>query len=136
MTSAPPEGFEPIDEPPGFDAMVGPYYRKEADDGPVHGFLAEARHINPRGVIHGGMLMTFIDRTLGSLVWHAIDGRPCATVSLNTDFLAPGRPGDWIECRGQVTRQTRALVFVRGELTAGDRTLMTASGVWKKLGAS
>ena len=83
-----------------------------------------------------GMLMTFIDRTLGSLVWHAIDGRPCATVSLNTDFLAPARPGDWIECRGQVTRQTRALVFVRGELTTADRTLMTASGVWKKLGVS
>lgn len=136
MTSAPPEGFIPIDEPPGFDAMVGPYYRKQTDDGPVHGVLAEARHLNPGGVIHGGMLMTFIDRTLGALVWHAIGGRPCATVSLNTDFLAPARPGDWIECRGQVTRQTRALVFVRGELTTGDRTLMTASGIWKKLGQS
>ncbi len=136
MTSAPPEGFTQITDPPGFDAMVGPYYRKQTDDGLVHGFLAEARHINPRGVIHGGMLMTFIDRTLGSLVWQAIDGRACATVSLNTDFLAPARPGDWIECRGQVTRQTRALVFVRGELTAGDRTLMTASGIWKKLGQS
>jgi len=36
---------------------------------------------------------------------------------------------------GEVTKTTRSLVFVRGTVTTGDKLLMTASGVWKRLGA-
>jgi acyl-coenzyme A thioesterase PaaI-like protein len=95
--------------------------------------MAEAKHANPNGVIHGGMLTTVIDHCLGAYVWHAIGRKPCATVTLNCSFITAGRPGDWIEAAGQITRRGRTLVFVDGALTSGDRTLLTAKGVWKVL---
>ena len=50
-------------------------------------------------------------------------------------YLAGARTGDWIECTGNITRETRSLIFIKGQLTIEGRIVMTASGVWKKLGA-
>src|SRR3712207_8296997 len=49
-----------------------------------YGFVAEARHINLGGVVHGGMLMSFADDVLGMTVWEAAGRKPCTTVQLNT----------------------------------------------------
>ena len=54
-----------------------------------------------------------------------------ATVSLNGDFLAAATVGEWVEAEGEVVRRTRALVFTRGAILCGERTLLTASGLWK-----
>jgi uncharacterized protein (TIGR00369 family) len=91
-------------------------------------------HINPNGLLHGGMLMTMADHVLGGLVWAMSERRTSSTVNLVTNFLAPGRLGDWVEGRGQVTRQTRSLVFARGRLYAGDTALVSCSGTWKYFG--
>ncbi len=120
----------------GFEQLVGPLWYKRFDDGWRYGLRAEERHANPNGLIHGGMLVTLVDHTLGAAVFHAIGKRPCATISLNCDFVAGTKPGAWIEASARITRQGRSLVFVRGELTAGATTVLTADGVWKVLGAN
>jgi acyl-coenzyme A thioesterase PaaI-like protein len=133
MTAPIPADFKPITLPGGFEELVGPLYWRRDGDTVRYGFRAEAKHANPNGVVHGGMLTTVIDHCLGSYVWHAIGRKPCATVTLNCSFIAAGRPGDWIEASGAITRRGRSLVFVDGALTCGDKTLLTAKGVWKVL---
>ena len=96
---------------------------------------ADHRHINKRQVVHGGMLVSLIDTTLAVACWNAGGGGPCATITLNTEFLGPARDGDWLVARAEVTRLTRSLVFVKGQLFAGDNLVLTANGVWKRLGA-
>ncbi|RZO67735.1 MAG: PaaI family thioesterase, partial [Parvularculaceae bacterium] len=55
------------------------------------------------------------------------------TVTLNTEFLAPGQIGDFIIATGETTKVGGGLVFARGLITAEDRTLMSFSGALKRL---
>ena len=64
---------------------------------------------------------------------HGLDGERCVTVSLNCEFTAPGEVGDLIESTAEVVRRTRSLAFVRGLLVAGERTLLSYSGIVKRL---
>ncbi len=127
----------------GYPALVGPFWVRREPPGEAPGgqrswryaFLAEPRHANLGGVVHGGMLMSFADDVLGMTVWEAAGRKPCTTVQLSTQFVSPARIGELVEGRAEVLRATRTLVFVRGTLTAGDRTVVSAEGVWKILGA-
>jgi uncharacterized protein (TIGR00369 family) len=121
----------------GYPALIGPFLaRREGDGAWRYGFVAEPRHLNKGGVVHGGMLMSFADDVLGMTAWEAADRQPCTTVQLNTQFVAPARPGALVEGRAEVLRRTRTLIFMRGTLAVGDRTVVHADGVWKILGAS
>ena len=123
--------------PDGYPALIGPFwFRKDAEGhGFRYGFVAEARHLNLGGVVHGGMLMSFADDALGATVWEAVGRKPCTTVQLSTQFIAPVKLGEFVEGRGEVLRATRSVVFVRGLVTVGERSIVHADGVWKILGA-
>ena len=135
MSAEVPAGFEAAAESETFESFVGPLYEKRVGEQYICGFRAAPHHGNRRGVVHGGMLFTFADHTLGNMVWERFGNKPCATITLNVDYLAGARTGDWIECTGTITRETRSLIFIKGQLTIDGQTVMTASGVWKKLGA-
>lgn len=141
MSAAPTQTFDP--ERNGwtprrsqgpFTQLVGPIWTRRETEGSACAFLAEERHANGRGVVHGGMLMSFADHALGWLVWDAVERRACATVSLNNQFIAAAKPGDWVEMRGRIVRKTRSLIFVQGAMNVGDRIVLTAEGIWKVLG--
>jgi acyl-coenzyme A thioesterase PaaI-like protein len=117
----------------GFAALIGPLWFLKEADGVVFGFRAEAKHCNVRGVVHGGMLMTFLDHALGAHIWRLGNRAPSVTVSLATDFIASARSGDWVEARSRVSKRGTGLVFASGELTADGRPIATAQGVWKIL---
>jgi uncharacterized protein (TIGR00369 family) len=127
-----PEGYEPCTTWDGtFGPSLGRLYQRRDGDG--FAFRVQARHNNARDVTHGGMLMTLADQMLGLTVQQALDGGYAATVSLNCDFIASAAPGDLIEGKAEVSRVTRSVVFVQGSLRCGDRLLLTASGLWKRL---
>ena len=127
-------GWKPL-RVDGYPSLIGPFWYKREEGGFRYGFPAEARHLNAGGVVHGGMLMSFADDVLGMTVWEAAGRKPCTTVQLSTQFISPARPGDFVEGRAEVLRSTRSVVFVRGLVTVGDRTVIHADGIWKILGA-
>jgi acyl-coenzyme A thioesterase PaaI-like protein len=49
---------------------------------------------------------------------------------MTVDFIDAARFGDLVEGKGEVTRITRNLVFVRCTVWSGRRTLLNASGVF------
>jgi acyl-coenzyme A thioesterase PaaI-like protein len=118
-----------------YPAMIGPFLARCAGGAWEYAFLPEQRHLNIGGVVHGGMLMSFMDDVLGMTVWEAAGRKPVTTVQLNHHFIAPGKLGELVVGRGEVLRATRSVVFVRGTLTSGDRTLVHGDGVWKILGS-
>jgi acyl-coenzyme A thioesterase PaaI-like protein len=118
-----------------FAALVGPLWWRQEGETFACGFLAEEKHANLRGVVHGGMLMTFADHALGRLVAEAVGGKPIATIQLDTHFLAPVRLGDFVEVRGEIVRRTRAVVFVEGRLTVKGHAVARSHGIWKVLKA-
>jgi len=131
MQTQVPEGFTEFPSRSGFVDQSGPYYfGGKRGDSVIFGFLAEQRHTNPAGMVHGGALVTFADTVMGSVVWHTME-RPCATISLNSEFVSGALPGRWIEAEVTLIRSTRTLVFIKSVLTSGEHVLMNTSGIWK-----
>ncbi len=112
-------------------AGIGFPWSKRSDDGWHYGLLTTPEHANPQGALHGGILMTFADHGLSLLAWEAANRAQCTTIQLNTHFLAVVRPGDFVELRGEVTRATLGLVFVRGKLLVGNRDVGAVDGIWR-----
>lgn len=131
MSSLIPANFKPFPFGEGFLATAGPFYYDAGPgaDGTRFGFISEAKHGNPNGVIHGGVLVTFADTFMGSAVYYK-RGR-CATISLNSEFVTGIEPGKWIEGKAKITKLTTSLAFVRGTVSCEGQTLLTASGIWK-----
>jgi uncharacterized protein (TIGR00369 family) len=126
-------GWEPYSDD-GFIGLIGPLWQKPVDGSYRYAFLAEPKHHNRRGVVQGGMLMTFADRAMGMTCWYANERQPQATVQLDVHFVEAVKIGEFVEARCQVVRRTRSLVFMSGDLMVGDRVVATAKGVWKTLG--
>jgi len=118
-----------------FPHFVGPVLERLEDGRRIFAFQADGRHANDRGVVHGGMLVTFADQAFGELVLDSVGRKLCATIQLNTQFIAAVQIGDFVEGRGEIVRSTRSLVFLRGMLTVGDRTVAAIDGIWKVLHA-
>jgi len=136
MSAPVPPGFEPV-LAAGFNAYIGPVLRdvSKAPGEPARFvFKPQAHHMNGGGAAHGGLLMSLADIALGFSAHEAAEGRPSTTVTLNTDFLSAGKPDETIEIRTAVVRKTRTLIFMEGELSAGGRPILTATGIWKILG--
>jgi len=127
-------GWEPYTDE-GFIGLVGPFWTRTEGDTPRFAFMAENKHHNRRGVLQGGMLMTFADRSLGMTAWYANEQKPQATVHLDVHFIDAVQIGEFVEARCRVVRRTRSLIFMSGEFMVGDRTVATANGVWKALGS-
>ena len=88
------------------------------------------QHANTAGISHGGVLMALADTVLGSTA-RADRGQPVVTIRVVTEFIGPCRLGEWLVGRAWVTRHSRVLSFVEGELRVRNRLIMTASGVFR-----
>ena len=129
-----PPGFAPMVMGGEFIRLNGPLYVKR-DAGRVWmGFRVEARHTNPMGICHGGMMATFCDMLLPVCAHHldaALEKRFLPTVTLNIEYMAPTPLGAWVEGEGTVLRSTGTLAFLQGTVTANGRQVARASGIFK-----
>lgn len=130
----PPPGYTQTHLVDPFEIHVGPIFER-IENGARHFLLiADERHVNGRGVVHGGMLMTFADLALGGAVWDAIGNVAVVTVGMQSQFLKSARAGDHIEVTPELVRRTRSLVFMRGDFTVRGEVIYSATSVWKLLG--
>jgi acyl-coenzyme A thioesterase PaaI-like protein len=122
-----------IVETTGFLNLVGPLWQRTFNEAPEYALITEDKHHNRRDRVQGGLLMTFADRACG-MTARFVSGRPTlATVQLDVHFVDSGKIGEILFARPRVTRVTRTLIFVTTEVTANDRCIVTASGVFKIL---
>jgi uncharacterized protein (TIGR00369 family) len=126
-------GWVPSAPSTGLVSIVGPFWTKPGSGERLHGFLAEARHLNSNGVVHGGMIMTFADNALAAASMALTGGRKQATIQLDTQFLDGVQAGDFVVAECRVLRQGGSLMFMSASLSVGDRAVAAATGVWKLL---
>ena len=124
------EGWKPRTLP-GFFDLVGPLWTKKEGDSWAYGIVAADKHVNPAGIVHGGMLATLLDHALSAIAWEANDRKPCITIALDVHFLAPARPGQFVAARGRIVRQASSLVFMQGNLTVDGDEIATACTILK-----
>ena len=100
----------------GFIGHVGPFWMKKDGESYRYAFVAQKKHHNRRGVVQGGMIMTFADRSLGMTAWYANNKQPQATVHLDVHFVDAVQIGEFVEMKARVVRRTRSLLFMSGEM--------------------
>jgi uncharacterized protein (TIGR00369 family) len=127
-----PEGFEPFGEDGSFIGHVGPVFIKREAGKATLLLRLQLNHTNPVGTAHGGLLMTLLDITLGSNAGAAIGHQGTyPTVQLSCNLVGVAKAGEQLIGEGEVTQVTRTLAFVTGRLRVGDRTVATASAVFR-----
>ena len=130
--AASPAGYRCIEGLSDFEGLVGPIYiRSEVNDRRC-AFVAESRHCNRAGVVHGGMLMAFADIAFASLYGLEHD-EPSTSISFTFEMMKPAHDGDLVEARVRLLRQTGSLNFQRGELFVGDTIIVASSTIDKRL---
>ncbi len=117
----------------GLPASLGALWTRRTDEGWRYGIQLDESHCNSQGVIHGGVLMTFMDHALSLLVWEAAGRVPCSTAQLDSHFLNAVRPPAFVELDAEIIKKGKSLIFARGVLRLGDKPVMKASGVWSVL---
>jgi acyl-coenzyme A thioesterase PaaI-like protein len=120
-------------EATGFVALVGPLWQRVVGGEHEYALVAQDKHHNRRGLVQGGVLMTFADRTCG-MTARFVSGRPMlATVQMDTHFVEAGKIGEILISKPRVVRATRSLIFASTEVTVDKRCIAMANGVFKIL---
>lgn len=118
----------------GFIGLVGPIECQPCVGGRGRfRFRAGDKHRNRNRVVHGGMIMTFADRAMGTTARQEDWARRQATVQLDVHFVAPARVGMLIEAECRIVRETGSLTFVEGIVTSGGEVVARAQGIWKRI---
>jgi uncharacterized protein (TIGR00369 family) len=132
-----PAGFKPLKAGGPYMQFNGPLYGRLIQSGGQRrvliGFRVEPRHTNPTGACHGGMLASMADMMAAICVPYQTDlpRHFFPTISLQMDFLAPARLGDWVQAETEILRTTRNLVFTQGLITAQDQLALRVSAIYK-----
>jgi acyl-coenzyme A thioesterase PaaI-like protein len=120
-------------ETSGFLHLIGPLWQRLVDGEHEFALVAQDKHHNRRGLVQGGVLMTFADRTCGMTARY-VSGKPTlATVQFDTHFVEAGKIGETLVSKPHVVRTTRSLIFITTEVTVDKRCIAMASGVFKIL---
>lgn len=134
-TLTPENGWTAWDGNDPFEDMAGPFFMQLNKETGKHlsAFECGPQHMNGGGFMHGGMLMVFADYALFVIAHDALSETHSVTLTCQTDFLAGSAPiGEIVYAEGEVTRNTRSLVFVRGRIFTDEDTLTTFTGIIKK----
>lgn len=116
-----------------YETAIGPFCFKVEDGRARSAFQPRREHLNGGAKIHGGALMSFADFSLFSIAHKALEGVHAVTLTCNCEFLSAGDLSAVVEAQGDVLRETRSLIFVRGLVTQGQRPLLAFSGTLKKI---
>ena len=117
----------------GFVALIGAQ-DPESEDGRARLVVeVDARHLNPAGAVHGGLLATLVDTTMGAAVRSAVDDESAATSQLTVTYLRPGEPGQLL-VTARVSKRGDSLTMCEAEVEQDGRTLVHALATFALVG--
>jgi acyl-coenzyme A thioesterase 13 len=111
--------------------LIGPLYSRGEGADLVIGLRAERKHCNMRGTVHGGMLATLADVTLGySLAFSTEPPTAAVTANLSLDFAGAAKEGDWLEASVDFQKLGSRLAFGNCYITVERNRIARASAVF------
>lgn len=72
-------------------------------------------HLNPNGVVHGGVLFTMIDTAMGMATMTVLEEARCASIEIHLRFLRPASSG-LLEAHATVIRQGRRVIHLESRV--------------------
>ena len=123
-----------MSERSGLDLLADLLGMRLADGGPGRcSFECELRpeHMNPYGVVHGGIVYTLVDYAMGgALVTRLAAGERCATLEIKINYLAAVSSGK-IRADATVIDRTTRIGVLEARVYADDgRPISVATGTF------
>ena len=126
--------FEQISLKPGFMKHNGGLlFRTISENEYEFKVTINENHLNAAGITHGGFIAAFVDAGAGTAAHRVANGNPCVTISLELKFISSVQLEQELVGKTKIQKKTKSMVFLTCELTAEDKIVATASGVWKIL---
>ena len=128
------EEFEQISLKPGFmKHNGGVLFRNISENEFEFKATIKENHLNAAKITHGGYLSALIDAGAGTAAHRSAENSQCVTISLDIKFIGASKLNDEIIGNVKILKKTNTLVFLFCELRCKDKTITSASGVWKIL---
>ena len=120
----------------GFNHLIGLQLIRWTEDDCLVQLQISPQHLNPAGLVHGGVFSTMLDVVLamtGSYSPPPLALMPGLTLNLNTQFISAATPEDiQLYAKAKKTGGGRSIFFASGEVYTQDgRLIASATGTFK-----
>jgi acyl-CoA thioesterase len=90
-----------------------------------------SQHLNPHGVVHGGVVYTLVDYAMGgALTSRLTDGERCATIEIKINYVAPVSGGR-LAAEARVIERTRRIGVLEARVEGdGGALIALATGTF------
>lgn len=110
-----------------FIELIGLRHLDDADGG-QNEIEVGPRHFNPYGVVHGGVIYSLADTSMGAMLSPELaENERTATIEIKINYLAPVREGS-IRCQTTIVNRGRRVAVLESEVFNGDRLVAKALG--------
>ena len=84
--------------------------------------------LNPNQVIHGGVIYSMADTSMGGAVHSALrEGELCATIEIKITYLYPAR-GETLSGKATLIKKGSKVAMLESDIYSGDRLVAKATG--------
>ncbi|WP_322797161.1 PaaI family thioesterase [Tepidiforma sp.] len=116
--------------PMGFQLLVGLEMTERGEGSSRCELEVGEKHLNPHGVVHGGVLYTMADTGMGAAVYGVLEpNESCATIELKMVYMASVRSGRLV-CDSRVLHRGRRVVVLESEVRNGERLVAKGLGTF------
>jgi uncharacterized protein (TIGR00369 family) len=127
-----PEGFEPHFRKSPFTDPWEPLYSKKTDKSVSMGLRLARPHTNSRGLIHGGLIASLADNSMGYSCGQAMGWTTSfVTVSLAVDYIGSAQIGQWLAVECEVIKTGSTLCFAQSLIKADNVAIARANGTFR-----
>ena len=113
-----------------FADLVGFSVTERSETHCVTELTLEKKHLNPNGVVHGGVLYTLADTGMGGALMAALpEGHYCATIEIKIAYFRPAKEGT-VRCVTELVHLGRRTASLESRLELGGKTLARAYGTF------
>jgi len=140
MTSPIPEGFQRHFRTSKVTDPWEPLYSRSDENAVSFGLILADAHCNSRGFVHGGVIATLADNSMGLSYVQAIRKalgeteatvRGAVTVSLSVDYVATASVGQWLQINPRVIRAGRTLGVVDALAVSNGNIIARANATFR-----
>lgn len=132
-----PDGYRLLFRSSPFLDATGPYFYRSLEKGFKVGMRITEKHTNASGTMHGGLIATLADVSLGYVT--ATSNEPplrMMTANLSIDFVGTAKLGEWVEAGVDVIKTGTRLAFASALISAEGRPVARASAVFAVMGSA
>ena len=98
----------------GLGELLGINVVRSDDDGAVVELVADDRHLNGHGTVHGGAIATLVDSAMGMAVYR--DDTAPVTIEMKVTYLEPGQKGR-LRAEAKVRKRGKRIMIAEVDVT-------------------